>query len=390
MSKIKAAVMEKVNGEIKIEIKEFAEPHLEPGAVLLKAIYSEICGTDVHLSHGQLAEVPYPIIPGHINVGVIEKMNGTICDIEGNPFQVGDVVTFLDVHETCHQCWFCLVAKASTRCPNRKVYGITYSTNDGLLGGWSEKIYLKPGVKIIKLPSNLPSLDFIAGGCGAPTALHAVERATIKLDDTVVVQGSGPVGLNAAIFSMLSGASQVIVVDPSAKRLEMAKQAGVDCTIDASTGEERIAEILKLTNGRGADVTIEASGNPKAVSEGMNMTRDNGTYVVVGQYTDAGDVSINPHWQINKKHLDIRGTWGIDYSHLHKTVSLMAKHGERFGWNRFVSKVYSLDEVKVALDDVENLRVMKAVIAPSGDLQNTSTTLPIEGVGLVLDSQARS
>ena len=365
MSKIKAAVMEKVNGEIKLEIKEFPEPALEKGAVLLKTIYSEICGTDVHLSHGQLAEVPYPIIPGHINVGIIEKINGTVCDIEGNAFQVGDVVAFLDVHETCNQCWYCLVAKTTTKCPNRKVYGITYSAEDGLLGGWSEKIYLKPGVKTIKLPSNLPPIDFIAGGCGAPTALHAVERATIKLDDTVVVQGSGPVGLNSAIFSMLSGASQVIVVDPSVKRLETAKQVKVDYTIDGSTEEERVAEVLRLTNGRGADVTIEASGNPKAVSEGMNMTRENGTYVIVGQYTDAGDVSINPHWQINKKHLNIRGTWGIDYSHLYKTIRLMGKHNERFGWHRFVSKIYSLDEVKAALDDVENLRVMKAVIAPN-------------------------
>jgi len=98
------------------------------------------------------------------------------------------------------------------------------------------------------------------------------------------------------------------------------------------------------------------------------MTRENGTYVIVGQYTDAGDVSINPHWQINKKHLNVRGTWGIDYSHLYKTIRLMGKHNERFGWHRFVSKIYSLDEVKTALDDVENLRVMKAVIAPNENI----------------------
>lgn len=366
MGKVEAAVMDKINGEIKVDLREFEEPVLEEGAVLLETLYTEVCGTDVHLLHGQLAGVPYPIIPGHINVGRIENINGVVCDVEGNPFKVGDVVTFLDVHETCNRCWYCLVAKATTRCPNRKVYGITYSANDGLLGGWSQKIYLKPGVKIIKLPANLPPLEFIAGGCGAPTALHAVERATIKLDDTVVVQGSGPVGLNAMIFSLLSGAGMVIAVDPSASRLEMAQKIHVDRVIDASTSEDRIAQVLALTNGRGADVTIEASGNPKAVAEGLEMTRDNGTYVVVGQYTDAGDVPINPHRQINKKHLDIRGTWGIDYSHIHKTVRLMGKHREHFGWREFVSKVYPLAGVLDALDDVENLRVVKAVIAPNG------------------------
>jgi L-iditol 2-dehydrogenase len=367
MSKVRAAVMDRVNGEVTVEIKEFLEPALEEGAVLLKTIYSEVCGTDVHLFHGQLAEVPYPIIPGHINVGIIEKINGDVRDIEGNAFHRGDAVTFLDVHETCNKCWYCLVAKATTRCPNRKVYGITYSAKDGLLGGWSQKIYLKPGVKIIKLPPQLQPIDFIAGGCGAPTGLHAVERATIKLDDIVVIQGSGPVGLSAAIFSILSGAGSVIVVDPSENRLEIARQMGVDYTIGETTGEGRVNAVLDLTNGRGADVTIEASGNPKAVSEGMDMTRDKGTYVVVGQYTDAGDISINPHWQVNKKHLDMRGTWGIDYSHIHKTVRLMAKHKERFPWRKFVSKVYSLDEVGAALSDVESLRIMKAAIAPNED-----------------------
>ena len=67
------------------------------------------------------------------------------------------VVTFLDVHGTCNNCWYCLVAKASTRCPSRKVYGITYGAEDGLLGGWSERIYLRPGVRIVPLRIPLPS-----------------------------------------------------------------------------------------------------------------------------------------------------------------------------------------------------------------------------------------
>lgn len=365
MGDIKAAVMDKTDGNIGLSIRSFPEPELEPGGVLLKTLYSEICGTDVHLLKGQLAGVPYPIIPGHFNVGIIDKMNGPVHDLEGNPFQEGDGVTFLDVHETCHACWYCLVAKASTRCPNRKVYGITYSSADGLLGGWSEKIHLKPGVKMLKLPENLSPEDFIAGGCGAPTALHAVERAGIRLNDTVVVQGSGPVGVFAAVFSLLSGAGQVIVVDPSPVRLMAAEAIGVDHTIDAATPEERLSKILALTQDRGADVVIEASGNPFAVSEGMNMTRDKGTFTIVGQYTDAGEVSVNPHIQINKKHLDIRGVWGIDYSHFYKAVQLMEKHRERFGWRKLITRIYSLEDVHSAIEDVEAQRVFKAVIAPN-------------------------
>jgi L-iditol 2-dehydrogenase len=367
MNAVKAVVMQKNGNAIELAVRKFPEPELEPGAVLLKTLYSEVCGTDVHLLKGQLAGVPYPIIPGHINVGAIEKMGGDVFDLDGCPFKAGDEVVFLDVHETCHSCWYCLVAKASTRCPNRKVYGVTYSAEDGLLGGWSEKIYLKPGVNILRLPEELPAKDFIAGGCGAPTALHAVERAGIGLNDSVVVQGCGPVGVFAAVFAMLSGAGQVVAIDPSPVRLAVAETIGVDHTIAETSAEERLKAVIELTSGRGADVTIEASGNPKAVPEGLAMTRDNGTYCIVGQYTDAGDVSINPHLQINKKHIDIRGTWGIDYSHFYKCVQLMARHRQRFNWHRMISRFYPLEDVASAIEDVQNLKVFKAVIAPGGE-----------------------
>jgi len=365
METVKAAVMDVINGSIGIAIRSFPVPALEPGAVLLKTRYSEVCGTDVHLRRGQLAGVPYPIIPGHINVGEIEALEGEICDIEGTPYRVGDLVTFLDVHETCHACWQCLVAKSTTRCPRRKVYGITYSCNEGLLGGWSQKIYLKPGVRILRLPPELTPQEFIAGGCGAPTALHAVERAQIRLDESVVIQGCGPVGLNAAVFAMLSGAGFVAVVDPAENRLAEARALGVDETVGGGSSRSRVEEIRRLTRGRGADVTIEASGNPAAVREGLEMTRDGGTCVVVGQYTDAGDTAINPHYHINRKHIEIRGVWGIDFSHLYKTLALMSKHRKRFDWKRLISRIYSLEEVDAALRDVESLTVVKAVIAPN-------------------------
>ncbi len=365
MSTIQAAVMDKVGAKIRVKVDAFPQPELEPGAALLKTLFSEVCGTDVHLMHDRLDGVPYPIIPGHVSVGEIEAINGTVTDIEGRPFQSGDTVTFLDVHETCNACWHCLVAKASTRCPQRKVYGITYSASEGLLGGWSQRIYLKPGVKMIKLPENLTPEDFIAGGCGAPTGLHAVERATVRLNDFVVVQGAGPVGISVAVFSQISGAGTVAVVDPAPSRIAVARTLGADYTVDAPSTADRIDAILRLTRGRGADVTIEASGNPGAVSEGLQMTRDNGTYTIVGQYTDAGDVTLNPHRDINKKHIDIRGVWGTDFSHLYKAVQLMARHKERYPLMRMISKVYPLEDAAAALADVEHRRVVKAVIAPN-------------------------
>lgn len=361
---IRAVLMEKPLE--KMTVHELPEPKLEPGAAWLETIYSEVCGTDVHLFHGRLSGVPYPIIPGHINVGKIAETNGTVRDVDGNVLNVGDVVTFLDVHETCHNCWYCLVAKTSTRCPNRKVYGITYGLKDGILGGWSEKIYLKPGVKIVKLPPDLKPETFIGGGCGLPTAFHSIEQAAIRLGDTVVIQGSGPVGLNAAILAQLVGALRVIVVGGPQHRLDLARDFGADVVLDIETMSvaDRAAAIKELTNGRGADVVIEATGAPGAVAEGMTMARDAGTYIISGQYTDNGDVTINPHLAINRKHLTIKGTWGIDLSHFYRSVQVMAKYHSRFAWERMVSQHYTLSEVNQAIADVEHCRVMKAVIEP--------------------------
>lgn len=349
-----------------IQVQNLPAAPMEPGSILLETIYSEVCGTDVHLHHGQLAGVPYPIIPGHVSVGRVLETGGVVNDIEGAPIQTDDIVTFLDVHETCNNCWYCLVAKASTRCPHRKVYGITYSANDGLLGGWSEQVYLKPGVKVIRLPASVPPERLIAAGCGLPTAVHAIERAGIGLGDIVAVQGSGPVGLSIAILAQLSGAGAVIVLGDPPNRLSAARDFGADVTIRVgeTSSQERIERVRDLTNGRGADITIEATGVPAAVREGMAMTRDAGRYVVVGQYTDAGEVSINPHLDLNKKHLEIRGSWGSDYSHFYKMVQVLAKHGARVGWERMITREYGLGEMNDALAAVAQGQVVKAIVNP--------------------------
>jgi L-iditol 2-dehydrogenase len=360
----KAAVIVAPGGPV--EVREFPEPELEPGAVLLDTLLSEVCGTDVHLLHGRLADTPYPLIPGHISVGRVARSNGRVTDVEGREVKPGEVVTFLDVHGTCYACWYCLVAKASTRCPSRRVYGITYGADEGLLGGWSEQIYLKPGVRIVPLPEALSPRTYMAGGCALPTALHAVDRAGLRLGDSVAVQGSGPVGLMATALTRLAGAGTIVVLGAPAPRLEMALALGADHVVDIDQvgPDERPRVVRDLTGGRGSDITIECTGVPAAIREGLRMTRDAGTYVVVGQYTDAGEVALNPHWDLNRKHLDVRACWGIDLSHLHRGVQILTRHRDRFPWDEVVSAEYPLAQAAQALRDVEDRRVVKAVINP--------------------------
>jgi L-iditol 2-dehydrogenase len=260
-----------------------------------------------------------------------------------------------------------LVAKASTRCPHRKVYGITYGLEDGLTGGWAEYIYIKPGVRCIRM-GDVPSELYMAGGCSLPTALHAVERGKVTFGDTVLVLGSGPVGLSAISFAILRGAGQALCIGAPDERLTYARHMGASATLNfmGLSEADRLGWVLEQTGGRGADVTIECTGVPEAVPQAMRFNRDAGTVVVVGQYTDHGETPFNPHVDLNKKHLDVRGCWGSDYSHFHRGVEMLRTERAAKLWSNIKLDRYSLTQVNEALALVADAKAIKALIVPTG------------------------
>jgi threonine dehydrogenase-like Zn-dependent dehydrogenase len=351
-----------------LSMREHALPVLPEGGVLLETLASEVCGTDVHLHEGRLDSVPWPIIPGHVSCGRVVETKGAPKDPFGEELRKGDVVTFYDVFGQCGACYSCLIAKQETRCPHRRVYGITTSAEDGLLGGWATHIELRPGVRTVKLPEGVTVEDFMGGGCGLPTGFSAVERGGVAFGDTVVVQGAGPVGQSAAIFAKLCGAGRVIMIGGPANRIEAARARGVDEAIDIGAvpdPSERQRHVLDLTGRRGADLVIEATGNPAAVREALELVRDGGRVVVVGQYTDAGDITISPHRHLNRKHINLMGSWGYEFRHLSLSLGGLARTRDRYDWAGFVSRSYRLEQASEALEDMRGQSVLKALIRPS-------------------------
>jgi L-iditol 2-dehydrogenase len=246
------------------------------------------------------------------------------------------------------------------------VYGITYSATEGPLGGWAERIHLKPGVRVLRLPETLDADDVIGGGCGLFTGFAAVERSELTMGDVVVVQGAGPVGLAAAAFASLRGAAAVIVIGAPQPRLDLALRLGADQVLPLEMPiRERADAVRAVTNGRGADVIVEASGNPEAIREGLDLLRDGGTYVVGGHYTDTGNVELNPHLHINRRHANILGQWGTDFRHIVRALAVLAKHRDRLPFRDVIGARYGLDHADRALADVAALRVTKAVIDPT-------------------------
>jgi D-arabinose 1-dehydrogenase-like Zn-dependent alcohol dehydrogenase len=348
-----------------VELREFPTPDLPPGALLLDTSFSEVCGTDVHLWHGRLDGVPYPIIPGHVSIGRVSRVRGQARTLDGAPVREGDRVAFFDVHRTCGRCHACAVTRTPTRCRARRVYGITDSAAEGLFGGWSEAIYLEPGVLTAIVPPAVADEDYIGGGCGLITSVHIMERAEIRLGDTVVVQGTGAVGLSAIALARMSGAARVIAIGAPADRLGLAAAMGADATLGLDLpAAERLERVRSLTGGDGADVAIEAAGSARAVEEGLDLVRDGGRYVIAGHYTNAGASTINVHEQINRKHLDIRGCWGSEPSHFVRALQILEQHAATVPWRTIGAKVYGLDELNEALEDAEAMRLPKALVAP--------------------------
>ena len=362
--RILAAVM--IAPRAPIEVREFTVPDLPPGSALLRTERSEVCGTDVHLWHGRLSGVPYPIIPGHVSAGTLQAVRGPLRGLDGTDLREGDRVVFFDVHRTCGRCRACTVHRTPTRCTARRVYGITDSADEGLFGGWSQGIYLEPGVGLARLPESVGFDDYIGGGCGLLTAVHILERAALRPGDAVLVQGTGAVGLSTIALARLSGASTLIAIGAPEDRLHMARRMGADLVFDVTTttAQQRLEEVRSATHGEGVDVVIEAAGSAAAISEGLDLARDGGRYVIAGHYTDVGESTINAHWQINRKHLEIRGCWGSEAGHFLRALAFLERYASSVPWREIGGRTYPLTGLDEALGDAEAMRITKALVDP--------------------------
>ena len=147
------------------------------------------------------------------------------------PFHEGDVVTFLDVHETCGACYHCLVTKQTTRCPHRKVYGITYGVKDGLMGGWSQALYAAARREAHSSAEDARSRDvhrwrLRARDVASRRRSRGHSARSVRRGARCRVRS----GQSAIALSALSGAGEVIAVGDPASRLEFAKRMGATAT----------------------------------------------------------------------------------------------------------------------------------------------------------------
>ncbi|HBR02181.1 MAG TPA: hypothetical protein DD738_06195 [Ruminiclostridium sp.] len=383
MSKmVKAAVLVEPG---RIELQEFRMPELGKGAAIAKMVMSGVCGTDKHSYKGESVQnkgtkneirVPYPIIQGHENVLIIAEIDreGSLnLDYDGNILKPGDRVTMCpDV--VCGKCWYCKNIPTYPWCEKMQfTYGNMRSCNEGnhLYGGFSEYIYIEPGTRLYKIPDGLPDKVAVLTEviCVAWTLDKAKEFNSFSLEgfnfnDTVVIQGVGPLGLAHVIKARMMGAGKIIVTDISDYRLKLAKEFGADIALNSktTTEEERIELVMQETNGRGADLAVECVGSPSIVPEGLRMLRKAGMYLEPGNFVDTGGVTLNIH-EICAKNLRIIGMCNHAHNAYLPCMEMMERSLDWFPWDKFVSHSYPLAQTEEAIKKSMAEDSMKVVVA---------------------------
>jgi len=271
--KMKALVWQ---GKNKVEIVECPKPRImEPRDVILKITGSTVCGSDLHLLHGSVVEMQKGDILGHEFCGIVDEVGSQITNLKKGQ----RVVASFQI--ACGECYYCK-QKLSSQCEKTNsntlengmyggrtagMFGYSHFTG-GFAGGQAEYTRVPYGdVNLLPLPDNVPDEQGLYLSDVLATSWHAVVDTGVNKGDVVAIWGAGPIGQMAAEFSLMNGASRVIMVDQN-WRLEYIQKKYPHIDILDFTklgkGETVTSKLKEMCNNRGPDVSIECAAGEYA------------------------------------------------------------------------------------------------------------------------------
>ena len=338
---------------------DIADP--EAGGALVKVLIGGVCGSDLHIMTGEAGIMPFPIILGHEGVGRVEKLGaGVTTDYAGIPVSDGDLVYWAPI-ALCHRCHSCTVLE-ETPCENSQFFEHARKPN---WGSYADYAWLPNGLAFFKLPEGADPDAVAALGCALPTVLRGFERCgPVRVGETVVVQGAGPVGLSAVLVAKLAGASEIIVIDAFDERLETALKLGATATINLKENAEARRDAINRRVGHlGPSLVVEAAGALPAFPEGVDITGNHGRYVILGLWGAIGTQPISPR-DLSTKNLTIAGASFPKPKHYHGAMHLAARVQDQFPLAALISHRFSIERAIDALAAVKSGEAIKAVIDP--------------------------
>lgn len=344
------AVVKTQAGYDQMALKDVEEPTVSGNLVKIETAYTGICGTDIHTFTGEYRNSRTPVTLGH-------EFSGKVVEVgpEVKALKVGDRVVSETTFETCGECRYCKEEDYNL-CSNRKGIG---TQQDGSFADY----LVAPETSIHVLPD---TVSFQAAALSEPLACcthAALEKTSIEADDTVLIVGPGPIGLLLSQVVKSRGATVILSgVTKDAPRLELAKELGVDYTIDSMT-DDLEAFVLEKTDGYGADKVFDCSGVVPAVNQALPLVAKKGTFVQVGIFADKY-TKIDTE-SIIQREINYVGTRSQKPSSWPLAIELLENGAVQA--DKMITKINSLDEWRDAFEAVMGGGEIKVLVESSGE-----------------------
>ncbi len=344
---MKAAVLEQLE---RMALKEVPTPEVDADSILMKVEAVGICGSDIRIYRHGNSRVQLPQILGHEAAGRIVAVGANVTR-----FSVGDRIC-LGADVPCGECVFC-EAGIGNNCQ------INYAMGYQFAGSFAEYVLLnKMVVNYGPIHKIGDGISYEEAALAEPLAcvLNGLELSQVKLGDTVVVIGAGPIGMMLVEVAMKMGA-RVLLVNRSRPRLEIAKRLGAAAYI-CSGDEDAVQRVLEETGGLGADVVITCNPSPESQVDAIRMAKNRARVNFFGGLPkDRAIVPLDTNL-IHYKELFVHGAHGSLPRHHQQAVELI--NNGIIDMSKFISHRFPLERIEEAIRVAESHEGLRVIVNP--------------------------
>lgn len=317
----------------------------EPHEVVIRVDIAGVCGTDLHLHHGEFGPT-YPLVPGHEFVGRVVARGSDVTELEIDDQVVADNTV------SCGTCDNCRRGRP-VFCVRTRAHGVNAP------GVFAEYIILDAD-RCFEVNDLAPEVAVLAEP--ASCVMRGLDVLAAAPASNVLVFGAGPTGLlMAQLLKKNAGAGRVVVAAPSQHKLDLAEAHGADLTVLMDRAHpEASREALLADAPDGYDIVVDATGALPVLEQTIGLTRTGGTVMVYGMADEAAQWPVSPY-EIFRRELTIKGSFSQQFVFDRAIAALRSGAIDTSG---IITHRFGLDEFQGALDAISDSACVKAVIEP--------------------------
>lgn len=349
-----------------VEQREYDLPEAPSGGLMLQMLRANVCGTEVHILHGQHPLIRPGCVLGHEGVARVDRLGeGVRRDFAGEPLKEGDrvVATYFQVCRRCPEC----NSGHGNLCRNAyKGWSSPAETSPHFHGTFGTHYSVGPGQYVYKVPDGISSKAVSSANCALSQAYAGCEVGEIRRGDKVIVLGAGGLGVCASAVASQMGA-EVFVAEMTPQRLHKASEFGAHHQIDLSQAQDSAqrVELMRQATGSGADVVIDMTGVPDAFSEAVSSVRPGGTMVSIGSISPNRFTQFDPG-SFTRSGVQIRASIRYPATVLGRAVSFI-ESTPQFPWEDLVDADFDFSRVNDALRAADAREVTRASLVIDND-----------------------